>query len=44
MAPVTVACIALGVVAVAAIAAWLLLSRKKRNATAEAGADSANGE
>ena len=44
MAPVTVACIALGVVAVAAIAAWLLLSRKKRNAAAEAGADSANGE
>ena len=44
MAPVIVACIALGVVAVAAIAAWLLLSRKKRNAAAEAGADSANGE
>ena len=44
MAPVTVACIALGVVAVAAIAAWLLLSRRKRNAAAEAGADSANGE
>lgn len=44
MAPVTVACTALGVVAVAAIAAWLLLSRKKRNAAAEAGADSANGE
>ena len=44
MAPVTVACIALGAVAVAAIAAWLLLSRRKRNAAAEAGADSANGE
>ena len=44
MAPVTVACIALGVVAVAAIAAWLLLSRRKRNAAAEAGANSANGE
>ena len=44
MAPVIVSCIALGVVAVAAIAVWLLLSRKKRNAAAEAGADSANGE
>ena len=44
MAPVTVACIALGAVAVAAIAAWLLLSRKKRSAAAEAGANSANGE
>ena len=44
MAPVTVACIALGAVAVAAIAAWLLLSRRKRNAAAEADADSANGE
>ncbi|WP_418350498.1 MBG domain-containing protein [Slackia isoflavoniconvertens] len=44
MAPVTVACIALGVVAVVAIAAWLLLSRKKRSAAAEAGANSANGE
>ena len=44
MAPVIVACIALGVVAVAAIAAWLLLSRKKRNAAAEAGANGANGE
>lgn len=44
MAPVTVACLALGVVAVAAIAAWLQLSRKKRNAAAEAGADNANGE
>ncbi len=34
MDPVAVACIALGVVAVAAIAAWLLLGRKKRGEAA----------
>ena len=44
MAPVIVACIALGVVTVVAMAAWLLLSRKKRSAAAEAGANGANGE